>query len=92
MVLNFENDLKQKCVHHASYDLYQHIFCFSHHRCYNDFILRVGQMYYFCPLNNNGISNEHFLLMPIPYLVFVGAFKIFLFCNLKVNRFCDKQA
>ena len=45
MVLNFENDLTQKCAHHVSYDIYQHIFFFGHHRYINLF----DQIYHFCP-------------------------------------------
>ena len=60
VVLNFENGLTQKCAHHVSYDVYQHMF--GHH-CYHDhFVLRVDRICHFCPLKKSRIPNEHFFV------------------------------
>ena len=56
MVLNFEND-SQKCAHHVSCNVYQHIFFFGHHRCHNHFVLRVDWIPPFCRLKNRTKQN-----------------------------------
>ena len=53
MVLNFENDLTQKCAHHVNCDIYQHIFFFGHHRYHNHLVLKVDWTYLFCQLKKN---------------------------------------
>ena len=72
MVLNFENDLTQKCAHHVSYDIHKHIFFFGRHRYYNHFVLRVHWIYHFCRVkkNQNRIPYEHFMLHVFPVLNF----------------------
>ena len=49
IVLNFEND-SQKSTHHVTYDIYQRIFFFDHHRYHNHFVLRVNWIYHFSRL------------------------------------------
>ena len=46
MVLNFENNLTQKCAHHEWYDIYQHTFFFGYLRYHNHFVLRVHWIYH----------------------------------------------
>ena len=59
LVLNFENDLTQKCVYHVSYDIYQHIF-FGHYRYHNHIVLRVDWICYFCRLKKQTKQNRIF--------------------------------
>ena len=76
MVLNFENDSTQKCVHHVSYDIYKHNSFFGHHRYHNQCVLRVGRIYNFYPLKKNRTPNKHFAIQTsFLYLTFAGAFK-----------------
>ena len=74
MVLNFENDLP-KSAHHVSYDIYQRIFFFAHHRYHNHFVRRVDWIYHFCRLEEkqNRIPYEYFVLNVFP-VIFAGAY------------------
>ena len=64
-------DLTQKCAQYVSYDIYQHIFFFSHNRYHNHFVLRVDWIYHFCQLKSqNRIPYEHFVLNVFPALNF----------------------
>ena len=58
MELNFESDLTQKCGNHVSYDIYQHLFFFGHHRYHNHFVRRVDWIYHFCRLKNKTKQNS----------------------------------
>ena len=74
MVLNYENDLTQKCAYHVSYEVYQYIFIFWHHRYHNHFVLRVDRIYQFCTLKYNRIPKEHLVLNALPLLNFRRSF------------------
>ena len=72
MVLNFENDLTQKCAHYVSYDVHQRIFFFSRHRHHKHLVLRVDWIYHFSRLKKtpkqNRIPYKHFVLNVFPVL------------------------
>ena len=60
MVLNFEND-SQKCTYHVTYDIYQRIFFFDHHRYHNHFVQRVNCIYHFRPLKKKQKTKQNSL-------------------------------
>ena len=74
MVLNYENDLTQKCLHHVSYEVYQYIFFFRHHRYHHHIVLRVDRIYQFCTLKKDRIPKEHFVLNALSLLNFRRSF------------------
>ena len=57
MVLNFEND-SQECTRHVTYDIYQRIFFFDHHRYHNHFVQRVNWIYHFRRLKKKRKQNS----------------------------------
>ena len=86
MVLNFENDL-QKCAHHVSYDIYQRIFIFDHHRYHNHFVQRVDWIYHFRRLKKKKRNNslKKFVLNVFPVLNFRRSLLNNFFFNLIIQ-------